>query len=54
MRHTFASRCFAKGIAPKIVAEYLGHVDASITLQIYTHTDIEMRKNEILKISKRA
>jgi len=37
IRHTYATRLFEKGIAPKTVSELLGHKNVSHTLDVYTH-----------------
>ena len=35
-RHTFATRCFEAGIAPKTVQSYLGHASLQMTMDLYT------------------
>ena len=37
MRHTFASRLFAKGIDIKVISKLLGHAKVSTTYDIYVH-----------------
>lgn len=37
LRHTYASWLAHDGVRPEVVAKLLGHRDATITLQIYTH-----------------
>lgn len=37
LRHTFATRLFEKGVAPKTVQSFLGHSNVQTTLNIYTH-----------------
>lgn len=49
LRHTFCSRCFEKGIAPKIVQQLMGHAHYSTTIDIYTHVSEEMMGNELEK-----
>ena len=49
LRHTFATRCFEKGMEPKVVQKLMGHSNISITLNIYTHVleskmDAELEK----------
>lgn len=44
MRHTNATLLMKQGINPKIVSERLGHANVGITLDIYTHTDLEMQR----------
>ena len=57
-RHTFATRCFESGIAPKTVQAYLGHASLQMTMDLYTsvmpkHLSDEMDKvaNTLDKIS---
>lgn len=50
MRHTFATRCFECGISPKMVQEFLGHSQLSVTMDIYTHVTEEGKHEEIKKI----
>lgn len=44
LRHTFATECIRKGIDPKTVSVMMGHADAKITLNVYTHATSEMQK----------
>lgn len=37
LRHTYATRLFELGEAPKTVQQLLGHSDVSLTLDTYTH-----------------
>ena len=47
LRHTFATRCFEKGIPVKIVSKWLGHSKITHTLDIYTHVLPDMEKHAI-------
>ena len=49
LRHTFCSRCFEKGITPKVVQQLMGHAHYSTTIDIYTHISEEMMGNELEK-----
>lgn len=49
LRHTFATRLFEKGIAPKTVQTLLGHTDIQTTLNIYTHV-MDNTKNEAINL----
>ncbi len=51
LRHTFATMCLQKGIAPKVVQSYLGHSDIQTTMNIYTHVSDELMSEEINKIN---
>lgn len=44
LRHTHASLLALKGVAPKVIADRLGHTNVSFTLQVYTHLYDEQRR----------
>jgi integrase len=50
LRHTFATRCFEKGIPVKIVSRWLGHAKVSHTLDIYTHVMPDEEKKAIERL----
>ncbi len=45
LRHTFASHAANSGIAPKTLAEIVGHSKASFTLDTYAHVTTDMQRN---------
>lgn len=45
LRHTFASHAANSGIAPKTLAEIVGHSKASFTLDTYAHITTDMQRN---------
>ncbi len=49
LRHTFATRLFNAGVAPKIVSELLGHSKIQITLDTYI-TITEENKEDAIKL----
>lgn len=49
IRHTFATRCFERGMSPKVVQRLMGHATISITLDIYTHILSERIMDETKK-----
>lgn len=51
LRHTFATRCVEKGIDIKILSEILGHSSVNITMNRYIHPSMELKKNQIDRIS---
>ena len=51
-RHTHATRLIEAGAKPVDVAARLGHADATITLNLYTHDTDEM-KQETAQIFER-
>ena len=50
LRHTFATRCFEKGLEPKVVQELMGHSSISVTLNIYTHVMKDKMMEEVYKM----
>ncbi|GGJ59571.1 tyrosine-type recombinase/integrase [Deinococcus roseus] len=51
LRHTAASLLVRQGVPIKVVAERLGHQDASMTLRVYTHVYEEQRKEAALTLN---
>lgn len=52
IRHTFCSRCFEKGMDPKVVQMLMGHHHYSTTIDIYTHVTEAKFEDEIAKFGK--
>lgn len=50
LRHTFATRCVESGFDIKSLSEILGHTDASMTLNIYTHAMGEQKRRNMDKL----
>lgn len=48
-RHTFATRCFEKGMNPVVIQNIMGHANYSTTIS-YTHVLEDMRREEIKKV----
>ena len=48
-RHTFATRCFEKGLDPIVVQSIMGHANYSTTLS-YTHILEDKTKEEVAKV----
>ncbi len=51
LRHTFATRCVEAGMDAKTLSEILGHADASVTLNTYVHSSMDMKRLQLEKIS---
>ena len=51
-RHTFCSNMAKSGLNPKYLQEIMGHSDIGVTLNIYTHLNIEDKICEFAKISR--
>ena len=47
MRHTFATRCYEKGVKEKVIQKILGHSKIDMTLNVYTHTTNEMIEEDL-------
>lgn len=44
LRHTFATNCIELGLDPKSLSEILGHSDIKITLSLYVHPSLEIKR----------
>ena len=53
-RHTYCSNMAKSGISPKTLQYLMGHSDIDVTLNVYTHIDIEDVKADIKQSKKRA
>ena len=51
LRHTFATRCVEVGFEIKSLSEILGHSSPKITLQRYFHSSMELKRDNMNKIS---
>lgn len=51
LRHTFATRCIARGADAKTLSEILGHSNVKTTLQLYVHPTIEQKRTYIAAAS---
>lgn len=52
LRHTAASLLIRRGVPPKVVADRLGHADASFTLKVYTHVYDDQRAAAALQLKE--
>ena len=51
LRHTFATRCVEQGMDIKTLSEIMGHSNVSITMQRYVHPSLEMKREQINRLS---
>jgi len=49
LRHTFATRCSEAGIPPKMVQKWLGHSTVEMTLNVYTHVNVDFEREMTAK-----
>lgn len=50
-RHSFATRCVELGFDIKTLSEILGHANVSITMNRYVHPSMELKKQNMNKLS---
>ncbi len=50
LRHTSATLMLARGVAPKVAAERLGHADASLFSNLYSHVTPTMQRDAATQI----
>lgn len=50
LRHTFATKCIQIGMDVKSLSEILGHANSAITLNIYVHSSMELKRVHIEKL----
>lgn len=51
LRHTFATRAVEAGFEIKSLSEILGHANTSITLELYVHSSMELKRENMRKLS---
>ncbi len=51
LRHGWATMALKAGVHPKVVQERLGHANVGVTLNIYSHTDPELRAGAAAKVA---
>ncbi len=52
LRHSFATRCVECGVDIKSLSEILGHANVSVTLNTYVHSSMELKRNQLKKLSQ--
>lgn len=52
LRHSCASLLVANGFTLKDIQEWLGHADIQTTANIYSHLDVERKKNIAFSLSE--
>lgn len=52
LRHTFATRCIELGFDVKSLSEILGHASVNITMNRYVHPSMELKQQNMQKLSK--
>jgi integrase len=52
LRHTHATLALKAGVHPRVVQERLGHANVSITLDTYSHVDLDMQSEAAAQIAE--
>lgn len=52
LRHTFATRAVEAGFEIKSLSEILGHSTTTITLDRYVHSSLELKRENMRKLSE--
>lgn len=52
LRHSFATRAFENGMAPKTVQALMGHSTLDITMNLYTHVTNDVKNREMKKMEQ--
>lgn len=52
LRHTFATRCIELGFDVKSLSEILGHASVNITMNLYVHPSMELKKSNMKRLSE--
>ncbi len=52
LRHTFATRCVELGFDIKSLSEVLGHANVNITLNKYVHPSMDLKRDNMEKLSQ--
>lgn len=52
LRHSFATWMMENGVHPKVVSEWLGHSDINITMDIYSHVNLDMMKYAVAQVEQ--
>lgn len=47
LRHTFATKCIARGMRPKTLQKILGHNSLQMTMDLYCHVEESTLKEEM-------
>lgn len=51
LRHTYVTRAILSGINPRVVQYLAGHSSLELTLQVYSHVNIEAAKAEMRRVA---
>jgi integrase len=52
LRHTYLTLLAEKGVHPKVMQELAGHYSSQITMDIYTHVNMDAKREAVAAVSK--
>ena len=52
LRHTVATRCIERGFDIKSLSEILGHASVNITMNLYVHPSMELKRRQMDMLSE--
>lgn len=52
LRHTYLTLLAMSGVHPKVMQELAGHYSSQITMDIYTHVNMEAKREAVAAVSK--
>ena len=50
LRHTFATRCVEAGFDVKTLSDILGHSNIGITMNLYVHPDLDLKRENMSRL----
>ena len=52
LRHSYLTLLALNGVHPKVMQELAGHYSSQITMDIYTHVNLDAKKEAVAAVSK--
>ena len=52
LRHTYLTLLAEKGVHPKVMQELAGHYSSQITMDVYTHVNMDAKREAVAAVSK--
>ena len=52
LRHTYLTMLALSGVHPKVMQELAGHYSSQITMDIYTHVNMDAKRDAVAAVSK--
>lgn len=52
LRHTYLTLLAEEGVHPKVMQELAGHYSSQITMDVYTHVNMDAKREAVAAVSK--